>query len=429
MYGDPTPKRHVLRRSARLLFGFYLTVGLAYGVGCGFEAKNEANHPSIATGGIRADVLPPFEDPTLVPPSSLLFDAVLDPSADPEAIALALDLELISAVSNEGLSLALFAGQDEGDLASLAAYEGVVLAGTNEQVDVADGQTLVLGFYEGEWDEGAVGGQDGLKSLSLADVHGFATGKLVRIAVLDTGCDLEHPWLQPRVEPLDPSSGLGSEESADGIDQDADGEIDEGYGHGTHVAGCVATVAPDAVLIPIRVLNSDGIGSLWDVLRGIDLARTLGADIVNLSFSLSNASPLLDDLLIKCEAEGMVVVSAAGNHGRRYPVYPAVSPLVVGVSAVDEEDYMTIWAGGGSAIPLAAPGVHVLSAYPRGQMRYGSGTSMATPLVSGAIALTMDGAGVTAREAVSKLEATAVSIHPAIGVEFGRIVPMAAIAP
>lgn len=357
----------------------------------------------------------------LVLPSEDDLVAQLAPGVDPDVFAAQHGLTLIE----QNGQYALFTGN-----ISLEDFEdlpGVEEASTNQEVHLAEGLDLTFGFFEGEWTEGEVEGQDAFEILDLRLAHTLATGAGVRVAVLDTGADLEHVHLAAAVDPLGPDEPLGSAETSNGIDEDEDGAIDEAFGHGTHVAGIVRSVAPGATIVPIKVLTDDGIGSLWDFLEGLELARTHGAHVVNLSMSLSPPSQLVEDALARLSAEGIVVVSAAGNDGWRQPVYPAVSPYVLGVAALESSGDLSTFTGAGETISLAAPGVAVLSSYPGNHQIYGTGTSMATPIASATIALALEGDLDDHQGAIEATCLTAVPLVPAVAVIWGRVAP--ALAP
>jgi subtilisin family serine protease len=219
---------------------------------------------------------------------------------------------------------------------------------------------------------------------------------------------------------------LFSTEMGNRIDDDDDDLIDEAFGHGTHVAGIVHTVAPRAILLPIRVLNDDGVGSLWDLILGLQLAHEYGATVVNLSLSLSGYSEFFEHALSKLDQAGISLVGAAGNHGWQDPVYPATSPLVLGVAALDTVEAVAAFSGAGPLISVAAPGTSVMSSYPGDLMVGGTGTSMATPIVSGTIAIVRE-CGNSAPEAQQIVCETAVVVPPeAYAPKYGRVVPLEA---
>lgn len=231
-------------------------------------------------------------------------------------------------------------------------------------------------------------------ALGLDAAHLQSRGAGITVAILDTGVDVTHPALQGRL-----LSGY------DFIDDDADpAETGSGssYGHGTHVAGLVALVAPDATIMPLRTLNADGVGTVWGQALALTYAIEHGAAVINLSWSMSTPSRLLDDLLAEatCRSRvqpacrtgnmpGAVVLAAAGNSGATAAEYPAASniPGVLAVAASGPDFTLSPFSTYGSWVALAAPGEAMVSAMPGGGYASWSGSSMAAPITSGALAL------------------------------------------
>jgi subtilisin family serine protease len=366
--------------------------------------------------------LPAHAEPLPVPdlliaPSESDFVTVLADGVSPDDFAAQHGLTLIE---SDG-QYALFTGSI--GLEDLEELPGVEDASTNQEVHLSESLDLTFGFFEGDWVDGEVNDQDAFEILQLPRAHDVATGAGVTVAVLDTGADLNHVHLEPALVALDPDAELRSEETQNGIDEDGDGMIDEAFGHGTHVAGIVRTVAPDAHILPIKVLSDDGIGSLWDFLKGLKLASEYGVQVINLSMSLSPPSALVEEQLARLSMDGIITVSAAGNDGWRNPVYPAVSGYVLGVAALESNGALSTFTGAGSKISLAAPGVAVLSSYPRNRQIYGTGTSMATPIVTATVALALQ-ADVTDHDAAIVATClTAAPLDPVAAAIWGRVVP------
>ena len=215
------------------------------------------------------------------------------------------------------------------------------------------------------------------------------TGEGVTIAVIDTGVDLDHPEFNGRI--------------TDGYDfVDNDVIADDGHGHGTHVAGTIAGnnndqigisgVAPDAQIMPIRVLDNRGNGSIANVIEGIIWATDNGADVLNLSLGGGGYSQAMADAIAYASSNNAVVVMAAGNSGGLSPDYPAVHAINHGIAvgALDQNRNMASFsnrAGNETLDYLTAPGVNIYSSVPNGSYSKMSGTSMATPHVAGIAAL------------------------------------------
>ncbi len=216
-------------------------------------------------------------------------------------------------------------------------------------------------------------------------------GSGVIVAILDTGIG-PHPYLDPFLLPgydfidddEDPSD-LG-----DGIDSDEDGTVDEGAGHATHVAGIIHAVAPRATLLPVRVMHSEGQGSVFSIARGIYFAVDRGARVINLSLTLLAGSPSVGEALEYAASRGVIIVTSAGNAGRDEPVeFPSGEPIVISVAATDLEDQKASFSNYNAQVDLVAPGVSILSLYTLESAQFATwtGTSMSAPFVSGASAL------------------------------------------
>ncbi len=256
---------------------------------------------------------------------------------------------------------------------------------------------------------------------------GTASGQVV--AVVDTGVDPEHPDLSGRVLPGatflgGPRSGsgwIGAPECA--FPSPATGAALDRYsscGHGTHVAGIVAAVSGNGVgvaglaqqarILPVRVLDADGLGWDSDVARGIVYAVDAGATVINLSLGGPASSAVLQAAVEYAVAAGVSVVAAAGNSALEgNPVmYPAALPRVLAVAAVDEDLDRAPFSGFGSWVDLAAPGVDILSTMPDYGLMSMSGTSMAAPYAAATVALVRAAAAdLTGAEAEARVTATA----------------------
>jgi len=220
------------------------------------------------------------------------------------------------------------------------------------------------------------------------------TGRDVRIAVLDTGIDLQHADLAHHF--VDKPSHHCSFVDEPVIDLN---------GHGTHCCGVVAGralpaqgprygVAPDATLLVGKVLNNRGRGNDDGIIDGLMWAALQGADVI----SLSLAGPEPEDVALYGEigerllGRNILLVAAVGNlsdrPGHVAPVcYPAAAEGFLGVGAIDREYEVASFSCGGQGLDLVAPGVDVYSAYRCGGYAEVSGTSMAAPHVAGAAAV------------------------------------------
>ncbi|WP_081752712.1 S8 family peptidase [Kallotenue papyrolyticum] len=230
----------------------------------------------------------------------------------------------------------------------------------------------------------------------------------VIIAVVDTGVQLDHPDLRDKLV-----SGY------DLVDHDALPE--DGHGHGTHVAGIagaitnnglgVAGTCPACRLMPVRVLNNDGSGTLVEVADGILWAAEHGAQVINLSLSGTSDSWVLQDALNRAWERGALPVCAAGNDWQfgGASVYPAKYSVCTAVAATDQADAIASFSNRGTWVELAAPGVAIYSTWIGSGYRTISGTSMATPHVAGVAGL-LAAQGLNNQQIRARLCATADTI-------------------
>jgi subtilisin family serine protease len=208
------------------------------------------------------------------------------------------------------------------------------------------------------------------------------TGRGVRVAVVDSGIDTEHPDLKGKVK-----------ESVEAVAED--GRIDfrpstsgDQAGHGTACAGIIASVAPDVELYSVKVLGPKASGSGDMFLVGLDYAIKQKFEIINLSLGTTKRDFFapLHDLLDRAYQSGCIVVSAANN--LPYPSYPSIfSSSVVSVVKRSGGDPFNFGYRYGQVIELVAPGVEVTTTWPGGGYRQLTGNSFACPYVVGIIAL------------------------------------------
>ena len=221
--------------------------------------------------------------------------------------------------------------------------------------------------------------------LKLSAAHKIAEGKRIKIAVIDTSIDVAHPAFGGvRIETFD---ALGESKP-------------EPEQHGTAIAGIVGAradlegVAPKADLLSVRAFTAKPGAAAKSytlaVLKGLDWAATSGARVVNMSFA-GPQDPILEKALKAAGAQGIVLVAAAGNGGpQAAPAYPAAYPIVIAVTATDTADELYKDANRGSYIAIAAPGVDIIAAAPKGAYDVSSGTSLAAAHVSGIAALMLE---------------------------------------
>lgn len=234
-------------------------------------------------------------------------------------------------------------------------------------------------------------GQYAPELLGSGAAHRRSNGVSVVVAVVDTGVDAGHPALAGRV--LDSGwnfldNNADTSDVGNGLDDDGNGHVDEMTGHGTHVAGIIAMMAPAAKILPIKVLDSDGGGDAFMVAAGIYHAIDHGAKVINLSLSSTVLSRVVEEAVAEARRSGVVVAAAAGNLDRERPLeYPASAPSALGVAATDADDLKSDFSNYNEHLAISAPGTSIYSSIPDERYASWSGTSMATPFVSGAAAL------------------------------------------
>lgn len=228
------------------------------------------------------------------------------------------------------------------------------------------------------------------------------TGKNVIVSVIDTGVDDLHPNLKGQV--------------IDGFNftNDYKGDISiykDNNGHGTHVAGIIAGkystdnevigIAPDARILALKVLNEDGAGDVKSLIEAIHYSidwrgpNQEKVGVINISLGVRIDNSDLHEALKRAVKAQIPIVTAAGNYGdgnifsREY-LYPGAYQEVIEVGAIDKNNKITAFTNTNEQIDIYAPGVEIMSSYLNGSLIALSGTSMATPHVSGAIALLID---------------------------------------
>lgn len=250
--------------------------------------------------------------------------------------------------------------------------------------------------------------QWGLKAIHVDELwqQPLISSRRPVIAIIDTGVDVDHPDLAGNIAP----GGYDFVRNTD--------DITDPNGHGTHCAGIAAAneggqvtgANPQALILPITVMDQGGSGDVNNIIRGINHAVEAGADIISLSLGGTSSQAYQD--AINEASEHAIIVAAAGNSGYcmveshrdlhgvaepHVPAFPAAMPGVIAVMATQEDGSLAQWsnfdcdgplrpmAGTGYNYELRVPGNQILSTIPGGGCDYKSGTSMACPLAAGAI--------------------------------------------
>jgi subtilisin family serine protease len=164
-------------------------------------------------------------------------------------------------------------------------------------------------------------------------------------------------------------------------------QMSPAHGHGTMVAGILAVVAPDAMIMPLRAFDDRGCGSIYNIAKAVRYAVNHGAQVINMSFGVSGDGHTLKNAIADAVKAGVTVVASAGNDNSAVPQYPAAYPGVLAVAATDPADVKAPFSNFGPTIFVSAPGINIISAYPGGYYAELSGTSFSAPMVAGEAAL------------------------------------------
>ncbi len=258
--------------------------------------------------------------------------------------------------------------------------------------------------------------QKNLELIKIAQTWGKTTGsKNIKIAVLDTGIDYNHPDLKSNIY-------INTEEPLDGIDNDGNGfsddirgwnfvsnnndPMDDNY-HGTHCAGIIGAVGNNGLgiagmnwkvsLMPVKILDNNGTGVISDAIKGLYYAVNSGAVITSNSWGSPSASKALKNAISYAGKKGCLVVATAGNKSfdlEQSPRYPAsyVNENVITVGSTDSNNEISSFSNyGKEAVDIFAPGEGILSTVPESaagsNYAYTSGTSVSVPQVAAALAL------------------------------------------
>ena len=232
----------------------------------------------------------------------------------------------------------------------------------------------------------------GIELIEAPEIWSETKGEGVTIAILDTGCDMSHPDLSEQI--------IGGRNFT--TDDESNPEKYQDYnGHGTHVAGTIAAkhneqgvvgVAPAANLLILKVLDKNGSGQYEWIINAIRYAIEQKVDIISMSLGGPEDVPELHQAIKDAVKNNILVVCAAGNEGDGNEEtdeygFPGAYNEVISVGAIDLNRSSSEFSNSNKEIDLVAPGEKILSTYLNGKYATLSGTSMATPHVSGALAL------------------------------------------
>ncbi len=300
--------------------------------------------------------------------------------------------------------------------ASLSTEEHDQLQRDMEATDVVPDDPL----YQFQWNFKQVGAEQAWE---------HTAGKGAVVAVIDTGVTMEDA----------PDRGIKVGQDLQGVQRvsgydfvDNSDFVYDGHGHGTHVAGTIAQatdngygvagLAYDASIMPLRVLNDQGFGSVADIADAVRFAADNGADIINMSLGGPLPSLVLSRAVKYAHKNGTTVIAAAGNSGKKAPSYPAAYKHAIAVAATQYDQHTTFYSQWGDFVDIAAPGGNtrvdqnddgrpdgiLQETHPRGghtdrhEFALYMGTSMASPHVAAAAAM-VHSSGVTNPDAIKRV--------------------------
>ena len=220
--------------------------------------------------------------------------------------------------------------------------------------------------------------------LGLVEAHGIATGKNIKVAVINSEIDGQHPDLAGII--------AGTFDALPSTDQTP-------HPHGTGMAGAIGShqrllgIAPGARILGVRafgVSDAGAQGTSMNIVKGLEWAVAQGAQVINMSFA-GPRDPILEQAIKSLKDRGIIMIAATGNAGAKSPpLFPGADPNVIGVSATDVDDKTYKNAVRGKQVAIAAPGVDILVPAPAGGYQLTTGTSVAAAHISGVVALMLE---------------------------------------
>lgn len=225
----------------------------------------------------------------------------------------------------------------------------------------------------------------GLQRIGAPQVWGKLKRRRVRIGIIDTGLDVNHPDLLENIQ-----GGINT------LDGHSPQNFMDDYGHGTHIAGIIGSTGRNAQLMGInpyvdfyivKAFDNRGKGNLSDIIEGLDWLSRQQVEIINMSFSTKETNNSFRRAMQYLNGRGVVLVAAAGNDGGSNSVnYPGRFPEVLAVTATDKQDRIAGFSSTGPEVDFCAPGVDIPSAWLDGKYEVRSGTSFAAPHLTGTVA-------------------------------------------
>jgi thermitase len=281
---------------------------------------------------------------------------------------LAIALTLVEVTLVAALALDVFLARES---ASAYSYPPVDYAANTGNSDSSSYSPSPQGTYS--LDESYAVQRWGVSKIEAPEAWQITRGdQSIIVAVLDTGIDKDNIHLADKV--------------VDEVNLTDSPTSDDLYGHGTHMAGTIAAIAPECRLMNVKVADDAGRCEAPVVARGIVWAVDHGAKVINISLSMK-AAPELAEAVNYAWSQGAILIAAAGNKGGTEPSYPAYYVNCLAVAGTNENDSLALLSSHGDWVDVAAPGFNIYSELPGRQYGYKTGTSSAGAHVSGVAAL------------------------------------------
>lgn len=249
-----------------------------------------------------------------------------------------------------------------------------------ENVELDQDLELTSPFYDWMIEAPAVAPADDveLSSETTSEIPSMDQTK-IRVAVIDSGVDASHEIFAKN--PVETGWNTISDDTI---------MIDD-VGHGTHIAGIIASESQNVEIIPYKIVDAKG-GKLSNVIEAITKAIEDDVDVINMSFGVSEPSYALETLVEDAYGKNIIMVAAAGNNGMDHGFYPGEYEHTIAVASVDASGNKMPHSNYGDWVDVAAYGYHIRSSLPNNTYGYKSGTSQATAKVTAKVVMMLQGA-------------------------------------